>query len=378
MPTPAIRLPERPSALSPRERVSLALQHRETDHVPLAMVCSGVNPPAARNLARHLGLADEAAVIAYLNQFLDLHAVYPDYIGPALGATREGASEDIWGVWRAPHSYGPGAYAEICHYPLAQVKDIADLDRHRWPSADWWDYASLPDKIASLNQEHEHAIHLANGNIFESAWYMRGFERVFLDLVDNPELAWEIMRRVTDYYIAFFTRALQAAGDQVDLVFTADDIAGQRDLLMSLEMWEQHLQPHHRRLNQCLHDFGVKVMYHSDGAVMKAVPGLIAVGVDVLQALQFSAEGMDPVAMKRNYGDRLSFQGGISVQTTLPFGTVEQVREEVRARIRVLARDGGYILGPSHAIQAGTPPENIVAMFDEALTCPMPSSYRVS
>jgi len=370
MPT-AIRIAEGDSGLSPRERVRLALQHQETDRVPIAMVCSGVNPPAARALARYLDLPDEATAIAYLTRFLDLHSVNPYYRGPTLGSTSEGAQEDIWGVWRAPCSYGPGSYAEISHYPLAEVRDIADLDRHRWPSADWWDYSVLPDRIAALNREREYAVHLANGNIFESAWYMRGFERMFVDLADSPELAGEIMRRVTDYYIAFFTRALEAAGDRVDLVFTADDIAGQRGLLMSREMWEQHLKPHHSRLNQRLHEFGVKVMYHSDGAVMKAIPGLIDMGVDVLQALQFSAEGMDSVAMKRDFGDRLCFQGGISVQTTLPFGTAEQVREEVRARIRVLARKGGYILGPSHAIQAGTPPGNILAMFDEALNCPL-------
>ena len=105
---------------------------------------------------------------------------------------------------------------------------------------------------------------------------------------------------------------------------------------------------------------------------MDAAPGLIDMGIDCLQALQFSAERMDPVLLKERYGDRLSFEGGISVQTTLAFGSVEQVEEEVRERIRVLARGGGYILGPSHAIQAGTPPENIAALFDTALSAPLP------
>jgi uroporphyrinogen decarboxylase len=141
---------------------------------------------------------------------------------------------------------------------------------------------------------------------------------------------------------------------------------------MSLPMWRQHLQPYHARLNRVIHELGAQVIYHSDGSVMAAVPGLIEIGIDVLQALQFDAAGMDPVALKRLYGDRLCFQGGISVQRTLPFGTPEAVRREVEARIDVLGRGGGYILGPSHAIQAGTPPENIVALFDAA------ASYRRS
>ena len=115
----------------------------------------------------------------------------------------------------------------------------------------------------------------------------------------------------------------------------------------------------------------MKVVYHSDGNVMPAVAGLVDQGVDVLQALQFSARGMEPVALKDTYGDRLCFQGGISVQTTLPFGAVEDVRREVRDRIRVLGRSGGYILSPSHTIMPGTPPENVIAMLETAAATPM-------
>ena len=113
----------------------------------------------------------------------------------------------------------------------------------------------------------------------------------------------------------------------------------------------------------------MSVIYHTDGAAMGFVEGLIDMGIDVLQALQFSAEGMDPRALKRRFGDRLCFEGGVSVQTTLPFGTAEDVRREVEELIAVLGKEGGYILGPSHAVQAGTPPENIVAMFDTAANC---------
>jgi uroporphyrinogen decarboxylase len=102
---------------------------------------------------------------------------------------------------------------------------------------------------------------------------------------------------------------------------------------------------------------------------MEAVDGLIDMGIDVLQALQFSAKGMDPVKLKQRFGDRLCFEGGVSVQTTLPFGTVEDVWRKVEESITVLSKEGSYILdGPSHAIQAGIPPENIVAMFDTALS----------
>lgn len=348
--------------LSGRERVLLALAHQETDRVPIAMVCSGINAPARRAFAAHLRAKRGLTVEEYLLPLLDIVTVGPAYVGPRL---RPG--EDIWGVVRAPVSYGEGAYDEIQHYPLATAETPADLDAQRWPSPDWFDYTVLPARIRALRARRDRTIMVTNGNLFETSWYMRGFERMLLDLVERPALAHAILRRVTDFYKAYFQRIFAAAPGEIDLVFTADDLGSQRGLLLSLALWERTIQPYHREINTLIHAHGARIIYHSDGAIMPAVPGLIAMGIDCLQALQFSAEGMDPVTLKACYGDRLAFQGGISVQTTLPFGTPEDVAAEVRERVRVLGRGGGYILGPSHAIQAGTPPENILALFETAL-----------
>jgi len=353
--------------LSPRERVLLALNHQTTDRIPIAMVCSGINPPAHKALEEYLRATRGLSVEEYLTPLVDITGCGPAYIGPTLDPDC-----DIWGVRRAPVSYGEGSYSEICFYPLAEAETPADLDKHTWPSPDWFDYSVIPAQIARERAGLNRALIVANGNIFETSWYMRGFERMFMDFVLNPELAHAIFRRVTDFYKEYFRRMLAAGGGEIDLAFTADDIGGQHGLLMSVPMWEQFLKPYHAELNAVIHEFGAKILYHSDGSVTEAVPGLIDMGIDCLQALQFSADNMDPVFLKETYGDRLCFEGGISVQTTLPFGTVEDVIAEVQERIRVLAKGGGYILGPSHAIQAGTPPENIVAMFDTARDCPLP------
>jgi uroporphyrinogen decarboxylase len=347
--------------LSPRERVALALDHQETDRVPIAMVCSGINAPAYVELEAYLARTRGISVGEYLEPLIDIAGVGPDYIGPELAA-----GYDMWGVRRDPISYGSGEYWEISHYPLGAAETVDDVAAHAWPQADWFDYSILPAAIARAREKRDYCLMAANGNIFESAWYMRGFERMLMDVALNPEIVHEIMRRVMEFFVAHFDRLLAAAGGEIDLVFTADDIGGQEGLLMSLPMWEEFLKPYHARMNKVIHDHGVKIIYHSDGAVMEAVPGLIDMGIDVLQALQFDAKGMDDEALKRGYGDRLCFQGGISVQSTLPFGTAEDVEAEVRRRIDVLGKGGGYILGPSHAIQAGTPPENVVAMFDTA------------
>ena len=347
--------------LTHRERVRLALAHRETDRVPIAMVCSGINSPTDKAVAEYLQRERGLTLEQYLAPLLDIKGVGPAYVGPPLAPRT-----DMWGVRRVPVSFGLGEYHEIDVSPLAEANAPADLARHRWPTTDWFDYSVLPERIAALEKQGDYCLMAANGNVFESAWYMRGFERLLTDLALNPDLADAILGRVADFMVAHFRRILAAAKGRIDLVFTADDIGGQEGLLLSLDMWTRHLKPHHARLNRVIHEFGAKVIYHSDGSVMKAVPGLLDMGIDILQALQFDATGMDPVALKRDFGDRLCFQGGVSVQRTLPFGTVEDVRREVEERIRVLGRNGGYILGPSHAIQAGTPPENVVALFDTA------------
>ena len=134
----------RRETLSSRERVRLALEHRETDRIPIAMVCSGINPPARRELEAHLQRERGIDVQTYLDSFIDIRQVAPAYTGPPLAS-----GEDIWGVRRAPVSYGSGSYDEIMHYPLAEVKSVADLEKHRWPGTEYFDYSVLPKRIAA-------------------------------------------------------------------------------------------------------------------------------------------------------------------------------------------------------------------------------------
>ena len=351
----------RKEVLSSRERVCLALEHKETDRIPIAMVCSGINAPAYKALESYLQNERGISVHNYLNPLMDIIGIGPDYIG-----TQFENGVDIWGVRRKAVSYGPDSYSEIDFYPLQNAKTIDDLNKHRWPSTEWFNYSTLLDRISAVQANGEHCLMIGSGNLFESSWYMRGFQQMFMDFVLNPELVHGIMEHVTSFYIEHAGKILSIAKGNIDLAFTADDIGDQRGLLISLQMWEEFIKPYHIRLNKVIHEFGVKVIYHSDGSVMDAVDGLIDMGIDVLQALQFSAEKMDTVELKNKYGDNLCFQGGVSVQTTLPFGSQEDVRQEVEKLITVLGKNGGYILGPSHAIQAGTPPENIVMMFDTA------------
>ena len=340
----------------------LALEHRETDRIPIATICDGINEPAYSAFGELLQRERGLTVQAYLDSFVDIRGIGPAYVGPKLPK-----GQDCWGVQRKAVCHGQGVYEEIDVYPLAHVADVSDLEDHAWPTPDLFDFSVIPAQIAAHQAEGDYGLIGPGGNPFETSWYMRGFEQIFVDMVVQPEIVHGIMRRVTDFHIERARRALAAAPGRIDLAFTADDIAGQNGLLISLPMWEEFIKPYHVELNQAIHEGGAKVMYHSDGAVMEAVPGLLDMGIDILQALQFDARGMDPATLKARHGDRLCFQGGVSVQRTLPFGTVEDVRAEVEHLITVLGRDGGYILGPAHCIQAGTPPENIYALYETAV-----------
>ena len=176
----------------------------------------------------------------------------------------------------------------------------------------------IPERVQAGRQGRNRALMAANGNIFESSWYMRGFERMFMDLMLNPELAHALFRRVTDFFKEYFRRVLSAGAGEIDLVFTADDVGGQQGLLMSLPMWEEFLKPYHTELNAVIHEFGAQVMYHSDGSVTEAVPGLIDMGIDCLQACQFDAENMDPVFLSRPTATGCASRGGSAYSRRCP------------------------------------------------------------
>jgi len=352
--------------MTPRQRIIASLMHMETDIVPFSLGF-GINNPAKVAFAYYMK-KDIAEINSFFTLLSDIRHVYPKYIGPKNRDIMlpDGSFIDIWGVTRSPVKNDVDTYMEISNFSLANTDTLKHIDHYAFPDINWFDFSVIPEQIEQYGKEGEYAIMIGNGNLFESSWYMRGFELMLADLLIEKEYVHYLLTKVTDFFIQYFRKALEAAKGKIDLVFTADDIGSQKDLLISLPLWEEMIKPYHIKLNKEIHRYGAKIIYHTDGAVMKAVPGLIDMGIDVLEALQFDAYGMDPVKLKEMAGDKLSFHGGVSVQTTLPFGTPDEVEAEVKERIRVLGRNGGYILAPSHAIQAGTPPENIYAFLKAA------------
>jgi uroporphyrinogen decarboxylase len=353
--------------MTSRERVLTALGHRLPDRTPSAW---GFGPTDAMTKTWQPWLAARGIDWAKFQYAVaDTLVIEPDYTGPALKPNQP-LHVGVWGIETKTVSYGPGAYEEFVGHPLAGMEKPSDLDRIQWPSPGWFDYDSLRRQVATHGRDK--AIQLSvqsSGNPFEIYTCMTGMEEAMLNLLDNPELVEAAHERICAYFEQKFKRCVAALDGRVDLAFFADDLGGQTGLLISRETYRQAIQPFHRRLirhgRQLVPE--VKAMFHTDGAVFDILPDVIDAGVDVLEAVQTDAAGMDPVRLKDAYGDRLSFHGGIAVQSLLPHSDAATVRQECCRLCEVFGRQGGYIAAPTHAIQAGTPPENIWAMLEVVL-----------
>jgi len=206
------------------------------------------------------------------------------------------------------------------------------------------------------------------GSVFERSWYLRGMENLMVDLLARPEIAQALFARTAAFQQGV---ARQFARAGVDILILGDDIAGQTGPLLSPVTWRRFLKPHLAETARAVKETNptTRVFYHSDGNIAVFIPELIESGIEILNPVQ--PECLDPVALKRRYGERLSFWGTVSVQRTLPYGSPEDVRAEVRARIRQVGQGGGLILSPAHVLPPETPWANVVAFFEAADATPM-------
>lgn len=353
------------SRLTPRERVRAALAHQSPDRVPFSW---GFGPTGEMAAVLTTYLAAQGRDWARLRQATDdkRHLV-PTWTGPIppSGNTWLG----IFGIQTKTQRYGHGAYDEFCGFPLAGVTDTAVLDRYPWPDARHYDYASLRATLLRDDPERHYAAHFTAGNPFEIYCWLTGLEEALCNVLAEPDLVRCALDHIVTFFEARLQRVLAAVGDQLDLIFLADDLGGQTGLLLSREAYRAVIQPAHRRLIACVraHAPHARVFFHSDGAVFDILPDLLDAGIDMLEAVQTDAHGMEPERLKAAYGDRLAFHGGISVQQLLPHADAATVATECQRLVRVLGARGGYIAAPTHAIQIGTPPANVLAMLRAVL-----------
>jgi uroporphyrinogen decarboxylase len=354
-----------------RDRVLAAINHVEPDRVPVDMWAL---PPVTDNLRAHLGIdgsqgrqqsgPEPAEEGVWRALGVDLRSVWPAYAGPPLETFDDGAWTDWWGLRK--RMIGP--FEEVTTPPLGDAQTVADLEAHPWPDPDWFDYQGMRPACEALS-EYALVIRDSGSNatcVLRVAMFLRGMEQLMMDLAINPEVAHAIIARVESFYLELDRRIFEAVGDLTDIYFIADDVGVQHGLMISPRMFRRFIRPSLTRFFEQAHAYDQKVMYHTCGAVRQLIPDFIEMGVDILNPIQVSADGMDPAELKREFGDELCFHGAMDIQTVLSQGSAGEVRDEVKRLCDVLGPGGGFILAPTNNIMPETPMENILALYETA------------
>jgi len=359
--------------MTSRERVLTALAHKPTDRVPRLLYeeAIGYTPPIERLLKQHCAprvprdyFGMDITNVSF-NPTTRPRERFAEWLGAESHVALASGQVDEWGVWWRTGDFHHFARIES---PLRAVENLDQLERYPWPDLNQpHRYDGVRERVQML-QAQGLAVSAYAGSVLEQSWYLRGLENLMTDLIARPELANDLFQRTAAFQQC---AARQFARAGVDILITGDDIAGQTGPLISVNTWRQFLKPLLAASVRTVKETNpaTKFFYHSDGNVEAFIPDLIEIGIEILNPIQ--PEAMDPAAIKQRYGDRLSFWGTVSVQRTMPFGTPNDVRAEVRARIRDVGRGGGLILAPAHVLGPETPWENIVAFFAAADSTPV-------
>jgi uroporphyrinogen decarboxylase len=371
----------RMSEMSPRERVLAALEHREPDRVPKDLGTArftGMVKPAYERLCASLGFGRPGALVDRMQQVVEMDEEVLRYLGVDARAFSQGAPDrygdvdlpdnryrDEWGVVRRRP---PGChYYELDVSPLAGDINAETIAGHPWPDpTDPGLTRGLRETALRLRQTGYAVIYNARFNLVHTTQYLRGFEDWFADLGTGDGLFRCLMDAVGEVLFELNHRTLAEVGDLIDIVAFGDDVGQQDREICSVAAYRRLIRPYQERVVKTIRAHTkAKILYHTCGSVYRYINDFIDIGIDALNPVQVSAKNMDPAALKREFGDRIAFWGGIDSQRLLPHGTPGDVRAEVLRITGILGRGGGYVLAAVHNIQPDVPPENVVALFKE-------------
>jgi len=395
--------------MNSRQRVICAINHRQPDRVPIDLGGtrqSGIAASTYHRLKQRLGIDTPTRVYDVYQMLAEIDRPMLERFGAdVIGLNRPivafGIRNENWKPWtlfdgtpvEVPGPFEPETQPDgsllLRHddgSPLARMPKggfyfdrvdkypgavHADPERLELPLLSTEECDHLRDQAEAYRQNTDLAIIAAMGPPHELFFGLGtgDFQAWMVTLATEPDYVHALNERLTEAWLENLRRFSDAVGDRVQILQFNDDLGTQDAPFLSLAMFRELIFPYYKRGLDWVHEHTeMKVFMHNDGAIFDFVPTLIEMGVDILNPVQTTARGMDPVKLKQQFGDRLVFWGGsCDCQGTLAFGTPEEVAREVEQSIRILAPGGGYVLASVHNIQAAVPPENVIALFETAL-----------
>lgn len=377
-------------SMTSRERVITALNHKEPDRVPIDLggFQTGIHKKAYQGLLDYLGLKEEIIMLDPVQQIVkpsedilkkfhvDIRYITshgPDSfkggieINERNGRIWHDLRDEFGVVWSMPDDQR--LFMDISYHPLANAS-IEDIAKYPFPDgSDKSRFTGVRESAMKLRNETDYAISTGIGGVtYETCWYMRGLEQWFTDMLTNSEFCEALIDQTYKFWYNYYIGFMEAIGDLVDIVMVGDDLAGQEGPLFSPDFYRSVVKPRQKKLVQHIRSLTkARIWYHTCGSCVDFIPELIDNGVDILNPVQISAKNMDPVQLKKRFGDKIVFWGGsIDAQHILPFASPAEVKKDVRKYLEIFKPGGGYIFNNVHNIQAGVPPENIIAMFEAA------------
>jgi uroporphyrinogen decarboxylase len=354
---------ERNLALNSKERVKACMAHQKTDRIP-------INFRATDEIVRRLAKFLNTDYFGILHHYqIDFREIIPPYIGPTLASLQDGSEVDIWGVGRRAIVTDTGRDVAISVSPLQGANSVEEVKRHPWPKADWFDFAVVKEMVKEYGEYaiSTPGIHIEGYHgVLHLLTYLFGMENAMMLLVTEPEMVMAAIEEIMKFFIGYYERIFEAGSGFIDFLFYKDDFGAQNNLLISQTMFREFFFSNIKELSDLAGSFGANFILHSCGSVMKLIPDFIEAGVKVLDPIQVTAKEMDIRKLKQNFGQRLTFHGGIDVQRLMPFGTINEITSNAKETIEVLGHDGGYFFSPSHRFQPDTPIENIAALYSAA------------
>jgi uroporphyrinogen decarboxylase len=348
--------------MNSRERVLGAFNRTGYDRIP---VKHEGTPEINQMIMDHYGLKNMEQLLRVVGD--DFRYVEPVYTGPELRKFPDGSVEGYWGEHYRYAEFEGGKYLEASYLPFANIHTVDELDRSHFPTADWFDYSTIKQQCENISNQGFAVCFGTAGDMdfINSIARARGTEQVLIDLITDDPVYLEIMYARFRFYYEMHERVLQTGEGLVDFTHIGEDLGTQSAQVIDFDIFEKHFAPKFKEYFEMVHRYGARIMMHMCGCSRAFLPRLIELGLDVYDVVQPTTPDMDIAVLKNDFGDDIKFCGSVCVQTTLAFGSVDDVVKEVERRKRLFP-DGGLFLGPSHAIQVGTPIENIIALYKTA------------